>query len=29
MAIVFLLVLPILLVMRRPSHARGGSASLH
>ena len=29
MAIVFLLVLPILLVMRRPSHARGGGGAVH
>ena len=29
MAIVFLLVLPILLVMRRPKHTRGGSAAMH
>jgi DHA2 family multidrug resistance protein len=29
MAIVFLLVLPILLVMRRPKHTRGGGAAMH
>ncbi|HLK48850.1 MAG TPA: DHA2 family efflux MFS transporter permease subunit [Bryobacteraceae bacterium] len=29
MAIVFLLVLPVLLVMRRPKHHRGGGAALH
>ena len=29
MAVVFLLVLPLLFAMKRPSHSRGGGAAMH